>query len=63
MEAERKPPPPVARFNLRLDRDLHRALVVEATRAERSLAREIRFRLRQSLTKRPVVPSAPGRGT
>jgi predicted HicB family RNase H-like nuclease len=53
-----EPENPVARFNLRLDRELHRALVLEAARAERSLAREIRWRLRQSLTKRPVMPSA-----
>ena len=49
---------PVARFNLRLDRDLHRALVAEAVRSERPLAGEIRWRLRQSLTTRPVMRAA-----
>jgi predicted HicB family RNase H-like nuclease len=53
MKAE--PETPVARFNLRLDRDLHRALVAEAVRSERSLAREIRWRLRQSLQSEPAA--------
>jgi predicted HicB family RNase H-like nuclease len=56
MKAE--PETPVARFNLRLDRDLHRALVAEAVRSERSLAREIRWRLRQSLQSEPAARTA-----
>jgi plasmid stability protein len=37
------------RFTLRLDDDLRRELTAEALRHERSLNKEIRYRLRQSL--------------
>jgi predicted HicB family RNase H-like nuclease len=39
--------------NLRVDRDLHQRLIAEAKRSERTLNREIVFRLRQSIEAQP----------
>jgi hypothetical protein len=40
-------------FTLRLEQDLHEALTAEARRQLRSLAAEIKYRLRQTLERQP----------